>query len=206
MREEAQAPAFQAQIEDCQTLIDYFSIRLSGGTAPEPTTSAGAEAVAQLPTGVEQLNIRKVDADVGEGLVVRKKKGQDEDNYFVANKRGKKGGKANGVNGTAAPHAEPPAKADTKLHLPFGTLTALLSLSIPPPTANDEIAQTIENLKKKKAYFVAIQPKTTQENIAKAEAQIKKMERKIDGLTGEGDKADGVPDEIDAEAVASTLR
>jgi len=76
----------------------------------------------------------------------------------------------------------------------------LLSLSIPPPTSNEELPQTIENLKKKKAYFVAVQPKVTQDAVAKAEAEIKKLEKKLAGMTVNGDAKTAAADEATADA------
>ncbi|KZT62977.1 hypothetical protein CALCODRAFT_489526 [Calocera cornea HHB12733] len=196
LREEAQLPAYQSQIEDCQTLIDYFNVRMNGGTAPPPTTTAGAAAVAHADiVGVKSLELRQVDAEP-EGMVVRKKKGEEEAAYFVGGKKGKKGSKpTNGhTNGTVAHEAKP---TEGKLNLPFGTLTALLELSIPPPTSIEDIPQTIENLQKKKAYFVAIQPKATKDQIAKAEAEIKRLQKKLDAMTVNGDAKE---DEATADA------
>ncbi|KZO97941.1 hypothetical protein CALVIDRAFT_544912 [Calocera viscosa TUFC12733] len=183
LREEAQLPAYQSQIEDCQTLIDYFTIRSTGGTAPPPTTTAGAAHNADI-VGVKTLELRQVEAEP-EGMVVRKKKGAEEDSYFVGGKKGKKGAKP--ANGHANGAVHEPKAAEGKLNLPFGTLTALLELSIPPPTSNEDIPQTIENLQKKKAYFVAIQPKATKDQIAKAEAEIKRLQKKLEGMTVNGD-------------------
>ncbi|EJU06177.1 hypothetical protein DACRYDRAFT_85981 [Dacryopinax primogenitus] len=183
LREEAQMPAHQAQIEDCQTLIDYFTIRLSGGSAPAPVTSA--DAAPSDIAGVKALEIRQVASEPSDGMVVRKKKGDAEDAYFVGGgKKGKKGAKAANGHANGVTH-EP--KATDKLNLPFGTLTALLELSIPPPTSHEDIPQAIENLQKKKAYFVAIQPKATQDQIAKVEAEIKKLQKKLDSMTVNGD-------------------
>ncbi|KAJ7904522.1 hypothetical protein B0H14DRAFT_2663240 [Mycena olivaceomarginata] len=89
IREEAEMPAFQAQIEDCQTLIDYFSGKSSGTVTFKSASLSTKTEVA----GVPKLEIRKVEA-APEGAVVRKKKGEDEDAYFVGGKGKGKGKKA----------------------------------------------------------------------------------------------------------------
>ena len=61
--------------------------------------------------------------------MARKKKGEDEDNYFIGGKGKKKGGKA-------ATTPKEPAEKSGNLNIPLPTLTALLSLSIPPPASH----------------------------------------------------------------------
>jgi len=166
IREEAEMPAFQAQIEDCQTLIDYFSGK-SSGTVTFKTASLTPKADV---AGVPKLEIRKVEA-APEGLVARKKKGEDEDAYFVGGKGKGKGKKA---PAKAADSSDAPPSA-TQLNVPLPTLSALLSLSIPPPASNVDVPRVIEDLKTKKEWFEANQARVTAENIAKAEAEIKNL-------------------------------
>lgn len=168
LREEAEQPAFQGQIEDCQTLIDFLSGKTTGNvsfkSAPAKTDVAG----------VPKLEIRQVEAAPEEGLVVRKKKGEDEPSYFVGGKgkgKGKKGSaKAAHTNGDATTHT-----SSTALNIPLPTLSALLSLSIPPPTSSADVPRVVEDLKTKKAWFEANQARVTAENIAKAEVDIKRI-------------------------------
>lgn len=163
LREEADVPAFQAQIEDCQTLIDYFS----GKSSAPPTLSSEKQKVGVA--GVPELEIRKVEG-LADGVVVRKKKGEDEEAYFVGGKgkKGKKGGKP-------APAAEPAESTGDKLNVPLPTLSALLSLSIPPPTSTADVPRVVEDLKTKKAWFVANQARATAEAKAKAEKEIERL-------------------------------
>ncbi|KIK68135.1 hypothetical protein GYMLUDRAFT_54814 [Collybiopsis luxurians FD-317 M1] len=175
LREEAEVPAYQAQIEDCQTLIDS----LSGKTSESVTLKSAPLVERQELAGVTKLDIRKVD-DVPEGAIVRKKKGEDADAYFVGGK-GKKGkkiqAKANG------------SPEGSQLNIPFATLSALLNFSIPPPISNADIPRVIENLQTKKEWFEANQARQTAANIAKAEAEIQR-------LTGSG-KDVSAPDTVD---------
>ncbi|KAG1907180.1 uncharacterized protein F5891DRAFT_939601 [Suillus fuscotomentosus] len=157
LREEASMPAFQTQIEDCQTLIDFFSGKSSGSVV----SSSSSVPVKSDVSGVPQLEIRQVDA-VGETMVALKKK--DEESYFVG--KGKKGKKN--------PKATSPADTSA-IHLPYGQLSALLSLSIPPPTDQADVPRVIEDLKTKKAWFEANQARQTAENVAKAEAEILRL-------------------------------
>lgn len=162
IRDEADQPAFQLQIEDCQTLIDFFSGKVSAPALSSRSTSEKANEVA----GVPKLELRKVEAV--EGMVARKKKGEDEEQYFVGNK-GKKGKK----NTKPITPAEEPSSGT--LNIPLGTLTALLSLSIPPPTSAADVPRLIEDLSTKKAWFEANQARVTAENKAKAEADIRRI-------------------------------
>ncbi|KAJ7180093.1 hypothetical protein C8R43DRAFT_841777, partial [Mycena crocata] len=166
IREEAEMPAFQAQIEDCQTLIDYFSGKSSGTVTFK---SASLQTKADV-AGVPKLEIRKVEA-APEGAVVRKKKGEDEDAYFVGGK-GKGKGKKSAAKAADSPDAAPSV---TQLNVPLATLSALLTLSIPPPASNVDVPRVIEDLKTKKEWFEANQSRVTAENIAKAEAEIKSL-------------------------------
>ncbi|KAF9259535.1 hypothetical protein L218DRAFT_663969 [Marasmius fiardii PR-910] len=172
LRDEAEIPAFQAQIEDCQTLIDALSGKSTGDVTFKSTPLQPERGEI---AGVPKLDIRKVEA-APEGMVARKKKGDDDDNYFVGGKGKGKGnkkpsGKSNG-NADAAPTA---AASSSQLNVPFATLSALLSLSIPPPTSLADVPRVIENVKTKKAWFEANQARVTAENISKADAEIQRL-------------------------------
>jgi hypothetical protein len=171
LREEASQPAFQLQIEDCQTLIDFFS-----GKSTTVTVSS-AKAGCTEPT----LEIRQVEA-VPDNFVPRKKKGEEEEAYFVGGKgkgKGKKGSKTNGA-AAAAPEA---SSSSSNVNVPFATLSALFSLSIPPPSSQADVPRVVEDLKTKKAWFEANQARVTAEAIAKAEAEIQRLTK------GKGDSA-----------------
>jgi hypothetical protein len=172
LREEASIPAFQAQIEDCQTLIDYF---LGKTTSNITFASTSASLVPKKDVaGVAKLELRKVEAEPQQGLVPRKKKGEDEESYFVGGK-GKKGKK--GVIKANGPPETAPASttSSTQLNVPLATLSALLSLSIPPPTATVDVPRVVEDLRTKKAWFEANQARVTTENVTKAEADIRRL-------------------------------
>ncbi|KAI0045298.1 hypothetical protein FA95DRAFT_131218 [Auriscalpium vulgare] len=164
LMEEASEPAYQVDIEDCQTLIDY----LSGKPNAAPVSSLStAITLASAP----KLEIRQVEAAT-DGLVVRKKKGEEDDTYFVGKGKGK--GKKGGAKANGSAAAEPSA-ASGSVNVPLPTLTALLRLSIPPPASSADIPRVVEDLKTKKAWFEANQARATQEAIAKAEAEIKRL-------------------------------
>lgn len=171
IRDEASIPAFQSYIEDCQTLIDFFSGK-SSATVSSDSPFTRAEVV-----GVPKLEIRQVDA-VPDGAVVRKKKGEDEDTYFVGGKgkKGKKGGSTLKADEPAeAASTTPTAHASDKLQIPFSNLTALLQLSIPAPNSQADVPRVIEDLQTKKAWYEANQARVTAENLAKAEAEIARL-------------------------------
>ncbi|KIJ20027.1 hypothetical protein PAXINDRAFT_107699 [Paxillus involutus ATCC 200175] len=160
LREEATLPAFQIEIEDCQTLIDALLGKTSGNVVLSSVSLPARVDVA----GVPKLELRQVDA-AGVGLVVRKKKGEEEESYFMG--KGKKGKKDKTPKSAS--------ESDSLKNLPFGTIAALSKLTIPLPTAPTDIPRVVEDLKKKKAWFEANQARVTGENIAKAEAQIQRI-------------------------------
>ncbi|RPD67132.1 hypothetical protein L226DRAFT_608374 [Lentinus tigrinus ALCF2SS1-7] len=194
LREEAEVPAFQAQIEDCQTLIDHFSGKSSAATLSHQKPLTEKTDVA----GVPKLDIRKVEA-APEGVVVRKKKGEEEDAYFVAGGGKKKGKKGHAKHSTPA-ETNGTEAAGGQLHVPLPTLTALLSLSIPPPTSTADVPRVIEDLKTKKAWFEANQARVTAENKAKAEAEIRKLIGKSADV--EVPSSEGIPPNGGAERPA----
>ncbi|KAF8592344.1 hypothetical protein K439DRAFT_1315666, partial [Ramaria rubella] len=184
--DEARVPAFQAKIEDCQTLIDYFSAKIAGGSTPVPAPTSLSTSKPDV-AGVPKLELRQVEQDAGKGLVARKKKSEGEESYFVGGKgKGKKGAK--GANTPSSP-----ASSSGTLNIPFATLTALLELSIPPPASTSELPRAIEDLKTKKAWYEANQDKVTAENVARAEAQVRRLAAKSEApvsampLNGKGE-------------------
>ena len=182
LREEASQPAFQVEIEDCQTLIDYFSGK----------TTTAVVSTAKLAEYTEpKQDIRQVEAAAPDNFVPRKKKGEDEEAYFVGGGKGNKGKGKKGakVNGAANAEATPPSSS-SNVNFPFATLSALLSLSIPPPSSQADVPRVVEDLKTKKAWYEANQARVTSEAIAKAEAEIGRLTR-----GNKGDSLDKSPDD-----------
>ncbi|EJD53784.1 hypothetical protein AURDEDRAFT_96166 [Auricularia subglabra TFB-10046 SS5] len=177
IREEARIPAYESQIEDCQTLIDFFGKLLHGGAAAAAAIAEASQLTKADVAGVPKLEIRKVEVDTN--LVARKKKGEDEDNYFV-------GGKTKAKKGAKATTPQPPKETDknAQLNIPLPTLTALLSLSIPPPASHGEIERTVDDLKTKKTWFEANQRRQTEENVKKGEEKIRQLEAKAQAKAG----------------------
>lgn len=188
LREEADAPAFQVQIEDCQTLIDYFS----GKTGTATLSSAKTEVAKAELEGVPKLDLRKVDEEVGNGMVVRAKKGEEE-SYFVGGK-GKRSKKNNGTkSGPISVTRSSSSGTESGFNAPLHTLRALLSLSIPPPTSNADVPRLIENLRTKKSWFEANQDRVTAENKAKVEAEIRRLGGKPEGQPDLVPSGDALP-------------
>lgn len=164
LREDAALPAFAKEIEDCDVLVRYFS-----------TSAEAVDATDAKPAPAPAGTAPRESEGVPEGAVVAKKKGQDDEDYFVgvAKKNKNKGKKNKGSK--AVPEG---AEATGSLHVPFGMLSALLSLSIPPPMNQSDLPRVVENVKLKRAYFVSNQERVTQENIAKAEKTIAQRQEK----------------------------
>ena len=197
--DDARHPAFAAEILDCQTLVDYFSVKTG---AAEATTSSSLHTKNEV-AGAPKLELRQVDST---GLVLKKKKGEAEENYFVAKRKQPVPKKGASTAVPAPPKENNPSSSSQQLQLPFGTLSGLLALSIPPPVNAGDVPRVIEDLKTKKAWFQAnrtcfayhhfigltpwcTEARVTQENIAKAEAQIAKLEK---GKEGQETTADAV--------------
>jgi hypothetical protein len=197
LREEAEIPAFQTQIEDCQTLID----NLSGKSSLNPAAPLAVPKPDVV--GVPKLEIRKVDG-APEGSVARKKKGEEEESYFVGGKgkgKGKRGApKSADVNGAFPPSPT----SNSPLNVPLATLSALLTLSIPPPASAVDVPRVIEDLKTKKAWFEANQARVTAENIAKAENDILRLTSATKEARTESAVANDVPLTVEAESTSGT--
>ncbi|PWN18672.1 hypothetical protein BCV69DRAFT_284969 [Microstroma glucosiphilum] len=188
MREEAAMPAFAQEIEDCDVLIAYFS----GGSATSATkTSSTAASTAKDLPGTKKLEPRKIETDTSAFGQAIKKKGSDADDadsYYVGGgKKGKgKGGnkKNKGVplalgespseDASEATAAAPASGKSSELRVPVGHLSALLSLSIPPPSSSADIPRVVENLKLKKRYFVENQDSKTRARIEEVEKKLGK--------------------------------
>jgi hypothetical protein len=134
---------FQLKIEDCHMLIDFFSGKstttIVSGEKPEAGYTKPAQENRQVEATPDNL-----------AIVTHKKKGEEEESYFVSGKgknKGKKGPKANG----AAAAAEVPSSS-SNADLPFATLPTLPLLS-----SQADMPHVVENLKVKKARFEANQ-------------------------------------------------
>ncbi|KAG9104473.1 hypothetical protein FRC06_002129 [Ceratobasidium sp. 370] len=180
LREEAEIPAFQVEIEDCQTLIDLFSGKISGAAADTKVSTSKSAGVS----GVPELSIRQVEADPA--MVALKKKGKDEENYFVAKKKKGPAPKSNPAPAAPAP------KPEAQFQVSFSTLTALGTLSIPPPSSNADVERCIADLQKKRDWYIANQKRVTAEKIAKADEEIKRLE----ALAGNDTNGYGVSAEV----------
>ena len=123
-----------------------------------------------------QPEVPKPDATVPEGAVVARKKG-DEDDYFAGTGSGKKKGKGK-KSGPQAIKAQGTDEAGGAFNVPFGMLSALLSLSIPPPMNQADVPRLVDNIKLKREYFVSNQPHQTQENMRKTEEKIAALQAK----------------------------
>ncbi|KAN0059788.1 multicopy suppressor of BFA (Brefeldin A) [Thecaphora frezii] len=219
MREDAALPAFAKEIEDCDVLINYFSSKAGVGAAKAEVAKADAAAAASAtPVGGKALNIRQVNADdmVPKGAVLRKKE-EESEAYFVGsggkskknkkqNKRGTplhlNGSDENGASNANGDGAASAGGANTgALHVPLGMLSALLSLSIPPPTNAGDVTRVVDNLKLKREYFVSNQARVTRQNIEKVEKLLAKTSVKDDGdatTTNDDDQAEKTADAVEA--------
>lgn len=191
LREEAAMPAYSKEIEDCDVLIRYFSNK-SGDVQGASNDEADKKALE----GVKPLELRQVESDDAfAGAKIAKKKGEeDNEGYFVGaakKPKGKKKGRGTplslGDDAARADAGDAPTSAakEAPLNVPLPTLTALLSLNIPPPTSLSDIARVVENLQRKKAFFIGDQKRKTQDNIDRLEKKLQSM-----GVTDDAKAAD----------------
>ena len=169
--EEAKIPAYQTEIEDCQTLIDHFS-----GKSPNPDLKSVPQKSQTQLAGVPELELRKVEG-APEGAIVRKK-GGEEQSYFVGGKGKGKARKSTPKTNGDANDVTPPPSSNASLHIPLAILSALGTLAIPPPTSPADVPRVIQDLKTKKLWFEANQARVTAEKTEKAEAEVKRLLKK----------------------------
>lgn len=183
-------------------MIGWFNGRY-GNKVPEMKSvpSAGAEEEARVLTGVKELNLRKVE-DEPVGVVL--KKGEDAEDPWasLAGTGGKKGKKGKKAATPAAASSETPAPtSNASVNLPMALLTAILNLSIPPPSSQADVARCVSDLEHKKAWFEANQKQKTEQEIARVEQVVKRMLKK-GGAAGEkngADEAEGTDEETKVE-------
>ncbi|WVQ79393.1 hypothetical protein IAT38_001490 [Cryptococcus sp. DSM 104549] len=194
LREEALAPAFAGEIDDCNVLVNWFKGKYGSGEVPS-TNAGGKSDTATVVEGVKALEIRKVDEDAFKGMVL-KKKGDDDLGFFGGSGKGKKGkGGKKGANGsgTATPASQDDGEKSASsgaVNLPMSLLSALLSLGIPPPSSKDDVQRTIDDLETKKAWYEANSAAKTKAEIERVEKVVAKLQKKNAALTDaqEGDE------------------
>jgi hypothetical protein len=195
MREEARIPAFAREIEDCGVLIGWFGGKF-GGKVPQVNAATDE---ARVVAGVKELELRKVeDEPVG---VVLDKKSEPEDPWAslagTGGKKGKKGKKAPVAADSSADASAPPASTanpNAPVNLPYSLLTAILNLSIPPPSNAADVQRCVSDLEHKKAWFEANQKRKTEEEVARVEAVVKRMLKKANGANGDNANEDIAPE------------
>ena len=143
--EEASAPAYEREIEDCTTLINYFRVGTKGAppalsTAPNGAAKASAEGLAALPA----LSLRTVDSAAPAGAVAFARK--EEDNSLFAGKS-KKARAPKPAGGAAS---SGPSQA---LNLPMSTLSALLQFGISAPLSQADVPKTADALEEKRKWY-----------------------------------------------------
>ena len=152
--EEAQAPAFEREIEDCRNLILFFQQRIgqSGGGSEQSTSSNGSLFSRPEVAGVPKLELRKVEGEAPKGTVLKKKGDAVEEDTTGWGAVG--GGKKKKGSNKQQQEKKETKQEDQMLNLPFGTLAALMGLGITAPLTSKDMPQSIENLERKKKYFV----------------------------------------------------
>ncbi|CDH58278.1 related to bfr1-nuclear segregation protein [Lichtheimia corymbifera JMRC:FSU:9682] len=162
----ASLPAFEHEITLCDNLGKFLQSFLNKG---ETNGTASAAANNEEDAKNAATGGRAIEAPDGVALV---KKSDREENYFVGSgkKKGKGGSKK---NANAASSGATPV-SDT-LKLPLATMEGFFEVKVTVPTKISDIPSTLEKLQERKAYYLAEQPRVTEENKKKAQEKIDAM-------------------------------
>ncbi|KAJ2596872.1 multicopy suppressor of BFA (Brefeldin A) [Coemansia sp. RSA 1721] len=157
-REEAEIPAFEDEINGCESLIIYLNNISSAGPGGSPAN--GRSENSTRPSSVA--------SDHAPAGMVAIKKSNDEETYFAGTgtpKSKRRNGRKDKKAGSAA----------DILKLPLAVAERFLELQVELPTTSASIPGTIERLAAKKKHFVENQARATEENKRKAEEKIAKL-------------------------------
>ncbi|MCJ1310632.1 hypothetical protein MMC25_004297 [Agyrium rufum] len=162
--EEASAPAFMDEIMTAEGLIRYFDPN-TPAAAKELRSPSGFAAEAQRTIGDQEFKGTKVS-----------KKDEREETYFMGTggkkgKKGKKGGAAP-VNGDA----QAATSTEGKFNLSIGVIEELAKVNVEPPMSQSDVPAVVEKLKGKLSTWKSTQDEKTKENVAKAQAEIDRLE------------------------------
>ncbi|OMJ21085.1 hypothetical protein AYI69_g5969 [Smittium culicis] len=168
-RELAELPAYQDEINNCNTLIAYlqssFSIKgpestLSNGDAADKTTSATPAL------GETKIRAPDTSSNIPEGLkpIARK-----DEEYFTAQPK-----KKNQKKKAATPNV-PSAATKTGVKLPLTMLERFSELGLIPPARINQVTDSIKIINELKEEFIKNQDKATAENRERAEAKIARL-------------------------------
>nr|POE80147.1 uncharacterized protein CFP56_77963 [Quercus suber] len=157
--DDASAAAYQDEIRTAQSLLNYFDP--SSVTKQEATITSKFLAAAS----------RVVDDSGIQGTRLAKK-GEEEENYFMGGGGKKNKRNRNKPSGTASP-ATP---SEGRFNLDLGTIEGLGKINVDPPMSQSDVPTVVEKLKEKIAFWKGDQDRQTKENVAKAQAEIDKLE------------------------------
>ncbi|OQN97008.1 hypothetical protein B0A48_16982 [Cryoendolithus antarcticus] len=161
--EDASAPAYADEIRTTQTLLAHF----------DPSSVAKREAAG--PGKFAAAASRKVDDSALKGTKISSKKANDDDAYFIGGggKKKKGGRNASTAEGTSP---APTTPSEGKFNLDIGTIENLGRIGVDPPMQSADVPAVVEKLKEKLAFWKENQDKKTKENVAKAQAEIDRLE------------------------------
>ncbi|KAI5294656.1 Para-hydroxybenzoate--polyprenyltransferase, mitochondrial precursor (PHB:polyprenyltransferase) [Ascosphaera acerosa] len=180
--EEAAQPAFTDELLTAEGLIRFFdpSYDMASLGLTEGKTLGKADSTLRAQVG------RTVDAAPLQGMKVLKR---EEDDYFVGaassgkGKKGKKGRKAAAETAPAAESTTTPAAttAAGAFNLSVGVIEELGRVKVDPPMSQEDVPAVVAKLAEKVKDWKARQAAQTEANIAKAKAEIEKLEKEAAG-------------------------
>ncbi|KAJ2615070.1 multicopy suppressor of BFA (Brefeldin A) [Coemansia sp. RSA 1365] len=171
-REEAEVPAFQDEINTCNTLIAYLGGFVSSAT--NGSRSEGTRSENNTRPSSAASSARETDSSehIPVGMVAIKKTGGEESYFAGTSDKSRK--KHNQRKDTRTIGS----KADV-LKLPLVVAEQFLELRVDIPTNAIGIAAALKSLAVRKQQFIDQQPKATEEKKRKAEEEIAKLMSEI---------------------------
>ncbi|KAJ2559465.1 multicopy suppressor of BFA (Brefeldin A) [Coemansia sp. RSA 1933] len=169
-REEAEAPAYQSEIDGCDALLHYLR-----GMAPSSAGGAGSRSESSSRPASVASSARDADSGsdhVPAGMVAIKKVNAEE--LYFAGVGSAKGKKKHGRK-----DKKPGSRTEALKH-PLAVAERFLELQVDIPTTTASIPATIEQLDARKRHFIDNQDRATQENRQKAEERIARLMAELD--------------------------
>ncbi|KAF9881853.1 nuclear segregation protein [Colletotrichum karsti] len=175
---EASDPAYLEEIRRANSLLQFLD--------PSHKTE---KAPLMADSGLSAQATRTVDDSGLKGMKVVSKKDRDEE-YFPAQKKGKKGKKS----GAAAAEGG-------KFNCPPSVVEDCAFMNIDPPMSQADVPAVAEKVKAKLEHWKSDQEAQTQRNIEKAKKQLEKLEADEANGVSNGDGVEGLTQDLKETSV-----
>ncbi|KAJ1919261.1 multicopy suppressor of BFA (Brefeldin A) [Mycoemilia scoparia] len=168
-REVAEVPAFSAEINVCDILLQYLHQNAPTAT---PSSTGSKSTIGNNNNNGKSPNLANI--EVPEGMVLAKSNDPNDGMYFPPtatkkkNQRKKQRGDGKGWN---------PKK------IPLSIIERFFEIKVTPPSQESDIEKTIEDINDRKKYYLDNQKSVTEMNKKKADEVIAKLEKQLESVT-----------------------